>query len=58
MSPEGRGGAREDAAASTGGSLNVGMLDAVNLVWKLAARVRGQAPAGLQAALSAWFGRP
>jgi 2-polyprenyl-6-methoxyphenol hydroxylase-like FAD-dependent oxidoreductase len=33
---------------SAGGSaLNVGMLDAVNLGWKLAAQVRGRAPAGL-----------
>jgi 2-polyprenyl-6-methoxyphenol hydroxylase-like FAD-dependent oxidoreductase len=30
-----------------GGSLNAGMLDAVNLGWKLAAEVRGRAPAGL-----------
>jgi 2-polyprenyl-6-methoxyphenol hydroxylase-like FAD-dependent oxidoreductase len=30
-----------------GGSLNAGMLDAVNLGWKLAAEVRGTAPAGL-----------
>jgi 2-polyprenyl-6-methoxyphenol hydroxylase-like FAD-dependent oxidoreductase len=31
----------------SGGSLNAGLLDAVNLGWKLAAEVRGQAPAGL-----------
>jgi 2-polyprenyl-6-methoxyphenol hydroxylase-like FAD-dependent oxidoreductase len=30
-----------------GGSLNAGMLDAANLGWKLAAEVRGRAPAGL-----------
>ncbi len=30
-----------------GGSLNAGMLDAVNLGWKLAAEIRGTAPAGL-----------
>ncbi len=30
-----------------GGSLNAGMLDAVNLGWKLAAEARGTAPAGL-----------
>jgi 2-polyprenyl-6-methoxyphenol hydroxylase-like FAD-dependent oxidoreductase len=30
-----------------GGSLNVGLLDAVNLGWKLAAQVAGWAPAGL-----------
>ncbi len=30
-----------------GGSLNVGLLDAVNLGWKLAAQVAGQAPDGL-----------
>jgi 2-polyprenyl-6-methoxyphenol hydroxylase-like FAD-dependent oxidoreductase len=30
-----------------GGSLNAGMLDAVNLGWKLAAQIRGTAPAGL-----------
>jgi 2-polyprenyl-6-methoxyphenol hydroxylase-like FAD-dependent oxidoreductase len=30
-----------------GGSLNVGLLDAVNLGWKLAAEVAGWAPAGL-----------
>jgi 2-polyprenyl-6-methoxyphenol hydroxylase-like FAD-dependent oxidoreductase len=30
-----------------GGSINGGMLDAVNLGWKLAAEVRGTAPAGL-----------
>ena len=30
-----------------GGSLNTGLLDAVNLGWKLAAQVRGQAPDGL-----------
>jgi len=30
-----------------GGSLNVGLLDAVNLGWKLAAQVRGRAPEGL-----------
>jgi len=30
-----------------GGSLNTGLLDAVNLGWKLAAAVRGDAPAGL-----------
>jgi 2-polyprenyl-6-methoxyphenol hydroxylase-like FAD-dependent oxidoreductase len=30
-----------------GGSLSAGMLDAVNLGWKLAAQVRGTAPAGL-----------
>jgi len=30
-----------------GGSLNTGLLDAVNLGWKLAAAVRGQAPSGL-----------
>lgn len=32
---------------ATGIGLNVGMLDAVNLAWKLAAAVRGWAPAGL-----------
>ncbi len=38
-----------DAAhvVGVGGSLNAGMLDAVNLGWKLAAEVRGTAPAGL-----------
>jgi 2-polyprenyl-6-methoxyphenol hydroxylase-like FAD-dependent oxidoreductase len=30
-----------------GGSLNVGLLDAVNLGWKLAAQIRGWAPDGL-----------
>jgi 2-polyprenyl-6-methoxyphenol hydroxylase-like FAD-dependent oxidoreductase len=30
-----------------GGSLNVGLLDAVNLGWKLAAQVQGRAPDGL-----------
>jgi hypothetical protein len=30
-----------------GGSLNVGMLDAINLGWKLAAQVAGRAPDGL-----------
>jgi 2-polyprenyl-6-methoxyphenol hydroxylase-like FAD-dependent oxidoreductase len=30
-----------------GGSLNTGLLDAVNLGWKLAAEVQGRAPAGL-----------
>ncbi len=30
-----------------GGSLNVGLLDAVNLGWKLAAQVAGRAPGGL-----------
>jgi hypothetical protein len=30
-----------------GGSLNVGLLDAVNLGWKLAAQVQGRAPGGL-----------
>ncbi|MGW5386588.1 FAD-dependent monooxygenase [Nocardia sp. NPDC003963] len=32
---------------ATGSGLNTGMLDAVNLAWKLAADVRGRAPAGL-----------
>ncbi|WP_327116217.1 FAD-dependent monooxygenase [Nocardia sp. NBC_01730] len=32
---------------ATGTALNVGMLDSVNLAWKLAARVQGWAPAGL-----------
>ncbi len=32
---------------ATGTALNVGMLDSVNLAWKLAATVRGTAPAGL-----------
>jgi 2-polyprenyl-6-methoxyphenol hydroxylase-like FAD-dependent oxidoreductase len=32
-----------------GGSLNVGLLDAVNLGWKLAAQVQDRAPAGLLA---------
>jgi hypothetical protein len=32
---------------ATGIGLNVGMLDAVNLAWKLAADIRGWAPAGL-----------
>jgi 2-polyprenyl-6-methoxyphenol hydroxylase-like FAD-dependent oxidoreductase len=32
-----------------GGSLNVGLLDAMNLGWKLAAQVRGTAPGGLLA---------
>jgi 2-polyprenyl-6-methoxyphenol hydroxylase-like FAD-dependent oxidoreductase len=32
---------------ATGIGLNVGMLDAVNLAWKLAAEARGWAPAGL-----------
>lgn len=38
-----------DAAhvSGLGGSLNGGMLDAVNLGWKLAAELRGTAPAGL-----------
>jgi len=31
----------------SGGSLNVGLLDAMNLGWKLVAQVRGDAPAGL-----------
>jgi hypothetical protein len=30
-----------------GGSLNTGLLDAINLGWKLAAEVQGRAPAGL-----------
>jgi 2-polyprenyl-6-methoxyphenol hydroxylase-like FAD-dependent oxidoreductase len=30
-----------------GGSLNVGLLDAINLGWKLAAELRGRAPGGL-----------
>jgi 2-polyprenyl-6-methoxyphenol hydroxylase-like FAD-dependent oxidoreductase len=30
-----------------GGSLNVGLLDAINLGWKLAAQIRGWAPGGL-----------
>jgi 2-polyprenyl-6-methoxyphenol hydroxylase-like FAD-dependent oxidoreductase len=30
-----------------GGSLNAGLLDAINLGWKLAAQVQGRAPAGL-----------
>src|SRR3984893_4209297 len=30
-----------------GGSLNVGLLDAINLGWKLAAQVQGRAPGGL-----------
>jgi 2-polyprenyl-6-methoxyphenol hydroxylase-like FAD-dependent oxidoreductase len=30
-----------------GGSLNVGLLDAINLGWKLAAQLRGDAPEGL-----------
>ncbi|MGW4484952.1 FAD-dependent monooxygenase [Amycolatopsis sp. NPDC004368] len=33
--------------ASSGASLNLGMLDSVNLAWKLAAAVTGRAPAGL-----------
>ncbi|MFE6857514.1 FAD-dependent monooxygenase [Nocardia sp. NPDC057668] len=32
---------------ATGTALNVGMLDTVNLAWKLAADVQGRAPAGL-----------
>ncbi|MEU8896341.1 FAD-dependent monooxygenase [Nocardia sp. NPDC048505] len=32
---------------ATGTALNVGMMDSVNLAWKLAAEVRGWAPAGL-----------
>jgi hypothetical protein len=32
---------------ATGIGLNTGMLDAVNLAWKLAAELRGRAPAGL-----------
>ncbi|GAB2826690.1 FAD-dependent monooxygenase [Actinocorallia aurea] len=32
---------------ATGVAINAGMLDAVNLAWKLAAEVRGRAPAGL-----------
>jgi 2-polyprenyl-6-methoxyphenol hydroxylase-like FAD-dependent oxidoreductase len=32
---------------ATGVALNAGMLDAVNLAWKLAADIHGQAPAGL-----------
>ncbi|MFG1926970.1 FAD-dependent monooxygenase [Cryptosporangium sp. NPDC048952] len=32
---------------ATGAALNLGMLDAVNLAWKLAAEVRGWAPGGL-----------
>ncbi len=32
---------------ATGIGINVGMLDAVNLAWKLAAAIRGWAPAGL-----------
>lgn len=36
-----------------GGSLNVGMLDAINLGWKLAAEITGRAPAGLLASYHA-----
>jgi len=36
-----------------GGSLNAGLLDAVNLGWKLAAQVQGRAPAGLLASYHA-----
>jgi 2-polyprenyl-6-methoxyphenol hydroxylase-like FAD-dependent oxidoreductase len=38
-----------DAAhlAGAGGSLNAGLMDAINLGWKLAARVQGRAPGGL-----------
>jgi 2-polyprenyl-6-methoxyphenol hydroxylase-like FAD-dependent oxidoreductase len=38
-----------DAAhlAGAGGSLNAGLLDAINLGWKLAAQVQGRAPGGL-----------
>jgi 2-polyprenyl-6-methoxyphenol hydroxylase-like FAD-dependent oxidoreductase len=38
-----------DAAhlAGAGGSLNAGLLDAINLGWKLAAQVQGRAPDGL-----------
>jgi 2-polyprenyl-6-methoxyphenol hydroxylase-like FAD-dependent oxidoreductase len=32
---------------ATGASLSVGMLDAVNLAWKLAADTHGWAPGGL-----------
>ncbi|TQS45903.1 FAD-dependent monooxygenase [Cryptosporangium phraense] len=32
---------------ATGAALNLGMLDAVNLAWKLAADIRGGAPSGL-----------
>jgi 2-polyprenyl-6-methoxyphenol hydroxylase-like FAD-dependent oxidoreductase len=32
-----------------GGSLNVGLLDAMNLGWKLAAQVSGYAPTGVLA---------
>jgi 2-polyprenyl-6-methoxyphenol hydroxylase-like FAD-dependent oxidoreductase len=32
---------------ATGVAINAGMLDSVNLAWKLAARVHGRAPAGL-----------
>ncbi|WP_440069595.1 FAD-dependent monooxygenase [Streptosporangium sp. OZ121] len=41
------GDAAHAIAAFGGPSLNVGLLDAVNLGWKLAARVRGWAPPGL-----------
>ena len=44
-----------DAAhlSGVGGSLNTGLLDAINLGWKLAAQVQGRAPAGLLASYHA-----
>jgi 2-polyprenyl-6-methoxyphenol hydroxylase-like FAD-dependent oxidoreductase len=42
-----------DAAHVFGLALNAGLLDAVNLGWKLAAQVRGRAPAGLLASYHA-----
>ncbi len=44
-----------DAAhlAGAGGSLNAGLLDAINLGWKLAAQVQGRAPGGLLASYHA-----
>jgi 2-polyprenyl-6-methoxyphenol hydroxylase-like FAD-dependent oxidoreductase len=36
-----------DAAHVFGLALNAGLLDSINLAWKLAAQVQGQAPAGL-----------
>ncbi len=42
-----------DAAHVFGLALNAGLLDSVNLGWKLAAQVRGRAPAGLLASYHA-----
>jgi 2-polyprenyl-6-methoxyphenol hydroxylase-like FAD-dependent oxidoreductase len=38
---------RPTCSPATGAARNVGMLDSVNLAWKLAADIHGWAPAGL-----------